>query len=47
MQCIVMASTRNSKFHLKIFMWLYKVIVDAVVIDYYVKKCLNLRKEKK
>ena len=37
MQCIAMDSTLNSKLHSKIFMWLYKVIVDVVVIYYYVK----------
>ena len=44
MQCIVMASPLNSKLHSKIFMWLYKVIVDVVVIYYYVKKWQNLKK---
>ena len=33
----------NSKLHSKIFVWLYKVIVDVV----YVKKRLNLKKQKK
>ena len=44
MQCIVMASTLNSKLHSEIFMWLFKVIVDIVVIYYYEKKWLNLKK---
>ena len=47
MQCTVMASALNSKLHWKIFMWLHKVIVDVVVIYYYVKKWLNLRSKKK
>ena len=38
MQCIVVVSALNLKLHSKIFMWLYKVIVDGVVIYYYVKK---------
>ena len=44
MQSIVMAFTLNSTLDLKIFMWLYKVIVDVVAIYYYVKKWLNLKK---
>ena len=44
MQCFVMASALNLKLHLKIFMWFQKVTVDVVVIYYYVKKWLNLKK---
>ena len=44
MQYIVKASALNSKLHSKILVWLYKVIVDVVVIYYYVKKWLNLKK---
>ena len=46
MQCIVMASALNWKLHLKIFMRLYKIIVDVVVIYYYVKNDLTWRSKK-
>ena len=44
MQFIIIASVLNSKLHSKIFMWLYNFIVDVVVIYYYVKKRMNLKK---
>ena len=47
MKCIVMTSALNSKLHSKIFMSLLKIFkfnVDVVLIYYYVKKWLNLKK---
>ena len=46
MYCILMASELNSKLRSKVFMRLYKVIVDVAVIYYYyyLKKWLNLKK---
>ena len=46
MQCIVMASALNSRLPSKTFMWLYKVIIDVVVIYYYVKNGWTWRSKK-